>query len=413
MKNILIIGTTDNQGGAARVGWEIGNEMSSRGYDVKYIVGYKKSHSKNVYELFKPKILKYFDEHTRFNLTSLFRHLRSYILANNIDYGAYEEIINHPWYKEADIVHCHNLHGNFFKLESLIRISREKKTIWTFHDMWPITGKCVYIDNQDEWEDGYHNCKNLEAYPPMLWDNTDYMWHKKNDIYSKLLNTTIISPSIWLSKIIDKSMAKHIPHQTIHNGVDTNIFTNKDKDKMRKRLHLPLGKRIVIFTAQGGQNDPRKGWEYVDMLMKQHNTNEQLHFVCIGSGNKISQTNNLTLIPFVADKEKLSEYYNAADVLLFTSLAENCPLVVLEAMSCGLPVVSFEVGGVPELVKHMQNGYIAKFKDQKDLARGLNWVLTLSKKRYAQLSQTNRLRVRNSFSIKKMVDQYEKVYNQV
>lgn len=410
---ILVIGTTDTQGGAARVGWDIGNELIRRGYDVKYIVGYKKSKAKYVYELHKPIFTKWIDENTRYNATSLFRHLRSYFFSNTIDFGASDEILNHPWYKEADIIHLHNLHGNFFKFDTLQKIDKQKKVVWTLHDMWAVTGKCAYIQDQSKWQDGYHRCNSLNAYPPTLWDNSKYMWSKKKSIYDNLSNTTVVAPSLWLDNIVSISILKHSQRLVIHNGVEQSVFTSNNQKNIRIKLGLPLDAKIITFVAQGGQTDPRKGWKYIECIISKFSHNRNIHFLAIGDGNSTVKNPNITTVPFVSNKQELAEYYSASDMLLFSSLAENCPLVVLEAMSCGLPVVSFDVGGVKELVLHKENGYISKYKDVEDLEKGINWVISLSSKHKERLSKTNRSRVEKYFTTKVMVDQYEKLFKQL
>lgn len=410
---ILVIGTTDTQGGAARVGWDIGHELMSHGHDVKYIVGYKKSTHGYVYELSKRWLTKWVDEHTRYNATSLVRHFRSYLLSNTLDFGASDEILNHPWYKEADIIHLHNLHGNFFRFETLKKLDREKKVVWTLHDMWAVTGKCAYTEDQSEWSDGYHKCETLLSYPPTLWDNTRYMWEKKKTLYQQLSNTTIVSPSDWLSQIASQSIVKHLPRVVIHNGIDQSVFTLHVKPALRSQLGLPQNKKIIAFVAQGGQSDPRKGWRYVQTIIAQYKDATDLHFLAIGDGQTVENLPNVTTIPFILDKKTLAKYYSASDLLLFTSLAENCPLVILEGMSCGLPIVSFDVGGVPELVLHKQNGYIAKYKDVEDLQNGVKWVLGLGDTVRVKMSKANRARVEKNFTTKIMVDKYEKLFNQL
>jgi glycosyltransferase involved in cell wall biosynthesis len=134
--------------------------------------------------------------------------------------------------------------------------------------------------------------------------------------------------------------------------------------------------------------------------------------MCIGGANT-EQLGNIVYVPNISDKNILAEHYGLSDVFLFTSLAENCPLVVLEAMSCGLPVVSFDVGGVPELVTHKTNGYIAKYKDGVDLMKGLKWILTMTDTEFRHLSKNNRQKVVESYSIAKMTDQYEVLFKRI
>jgi len=406
-QKILVIGTTDYQGGAARVGWDLGHELIKRGYDVKYLVGYKKSEKKYVYELRQPIMFKWLDEFTKYNTTGLFRHLRSFILANNIDFGASSEILDHPWYKAADIVHCHNLHGNYFKLETLVRISQEKKVVWTLHDMSAITGKCAYTTNPSKWSPGYYKCHQLASYPPMLWDNTKYMWNKKKYIYTKCGKISVISPSNWLAKIVNNSILSNHAISTIYNGVDPTIFKKIDKSVARKELNLPLNKKIVLFVADGGTKDPRKGWIYTQQAIKAASNIDNLYPICIGNDSNMQRVQN---VGYVRDRKILAKYYSASDVLLFTSTAENCPLVVLEAMSCGLPVISFDVGGVKELVEHKLNGWIAKYKDNGDLISGIYYIFGLENKSLKTMRSINSKKVKEKYSIEKMTDNYIKLY---
>jgi len=70
----------------------------------------------------------------------------------------------------------------------------------------------------------------------------------------------------------------------------------------------------------------------------------------------------------------MAEYYNAADVFVTPSLEENLPNTLMEAMACGTPCVGFQVGGIPEMIDHQSNGYVAKPLNAEDLATGIQWV---------------------------------------
>src|SRR4030042_2469034 len=198
-KKVLIIGTADNTGGAARVGWEIGRNAGKHGFDVKFIVGYKKSNAPNVYELKKAPFLVSVESKTGYNLVSLFRFGRAFVFADDIDFGSSDEILNHPWYKESDIVQCHNLHGNFFKLETLSKIATEKPTIWTLHDGWALTAHCAYCFDCKNYNNGKHFTLGLKRYGAMLWDNSDYLWNRKKEIYQNSPKLHLVVPSLWLA----------------------------------------------------------------------------------------------------------------------------------------------------------------------------------------------------------------------
>ena len=128
--------------------------------------------------------------------------------------------------------------------------------------------------------------------------------------------------------------------------------------------------------------------------------------------NEISNKFKIIEPGFVEDEASVSVYYSASDILLLPSIAENFPLVILEAMSCGVPVVSFDVGGISEVVKQMESGYIARYKDSEDLANGVNLFLMND-----SLNQTAsclcRKIITEKFTLDKQVEKYLKVYQEV
>lgn len=409
---ILVIGTSDNVGGAAGVGWNLGQNLLRKGVDVKYIVAYKNSKEPYVYELRKPALLKWLDEHTKYSFTALYRHMLAYFLANDVDFGAKEEIIAHPWYKDADIIHMQNIHGNNFKLDFLKSISMEKKIVWTLHDMWALTGKCVYSSNPNEWNEGYHKCSQLSSQPPMLWDNTKYLWDKKRGVYKSLSNLTVVTPSRWLFNMVSKSILKNQDRTFIPNGIDTDLFRVRSKRRIRSKLGLPQSKKIILFVAQGAITDPRKGWSYAESLINSFKKNSEVMFVCVG-GRKENFQKNVKFVDFMKDKENLAEYYSASDLLLFTSLAENCPLVVLEALSTGLPIVAFKEGGVKELFSHEANGYLVRYKNSADLKRGVKYILSLGKVSLVKMREMNRQLALKKYSLPKMTEGYLELYSKI
>ena len=406
-KNILVIGTTDNRGGAASVSWSMHNSLSDHGYEIRYLVAQNHSHKPYVESIIKEsRALSCLDRFTGKNISGMIRMLKSYLFANDLDYGAESSILEHPWYKQADIIHLHNLHGSYFRLDTLLQMDQEKKIVWTLHDTWAVTGKCAHIADPHKWESGYHKCDSLSSYPPMLWDNTRYLWNKKKSIYSQLKNTTIVTPSRWLGDIVGNSILEHLPHRFVYNGVDTKQFYSASRDRARSALGIPLTQQVVLMVGDGGKANPYKGWEYANNIQSDPQFADIL-FLAVGGKN--SREGNIWATGPIPH-DKLVTYYQAADVFLFPSITENCPLVVLEAMACGLPVVAFNVGGVPELIGHKVNGYIAKYKDARDLSVGLSWQLGLNNNKRLSMSKKNIKRVKTNYSLTQMIENYQELY---
>lgn len=409
---ILFISTTDNVGGAAKVCWSLGHKLKKRGIESKFIVGYKNSDDSYVDTVPKNWAEKVISTLLHKDYSSVIRLVLSFLFANNIDIGSSEYIFNHPWYKEADIIHCHNLHGNYFRLDNLIRMTRDKKVIWTLHDMMSITGKCAYIDNPSKWVNQYSGCNNLLAYPPMLWDNTKYLWNKKKYIYKRCTQLNLVTPSWWLANIVSNSILSSFPVQIIPNGINTAIYKPGNKELARKRLGLPQTKKIGLFIAQNGDIDPRKGAKYLNYVLARSAEFRNLLLIRLGDNKRINAPNVLSL-PYLKDEKKIASYYQAADFLIFPSKAENCSMVLLEAMACGLPALAFDAGGNREIVNHKRSGYLVNTFDKSAYHEGLCYYMSLSDNDLKNISRSAAKTVQAKFTLEQMSRNYSKLYSSI
>ncbi|MFZ5437826.1 MAG: glycosyltransferase [Patescibacteria group bacterium] len=374
--SILIIGTADTIGGAAQQSWALGHELINRGYVVKWLVRTKKSNKNYVQGFFN-------NWHTNYS------HLRNFLLSNDLSFGLEKEILDHPWYKQTEIVHLQNLHGNYFKLETIIKISKEKKLVWTLHDMWAITGKSPYLINKKE---------EKLLYPPMMINKSKNLKKEKQKIYQQLQNLVTISPSIWLNDLVKKSSLKKFTNKVIYNGVDT------DKFKPKTLTHQ---KKIITVVISGGFQSPYKGGELVKKLIPYiQKLDLELHFV---GSNKQEKINNLVYHGQLNQQQLINQYQQSTAILV-PSLADNCPMVIMEALACGLSVIATNVGGIPELITHKENGFLAE-PTTKSLLTSINWLLKLDKKQLQMIRENNRQKAVKQFSLKKMVDQYEQLYH--
>lgn len=344
----------------------------------------------------------------------------TYYLANDLDLFPSGSILKMPEFKNADIIHCHNLHTNYFNLSTLQKISQVKPAIWTFHDMWPITAHCAHSFN-DDVKNGFFVCPSMDIYPPIAWHNEKYLESKKRKIYENS-NFHIVVPSLWLKNKVEKSLLASKPITLIYNGVDTNIFKPLNKQGCRKELNLPQDKKIVLFLAKRGQSNPWKGGSYAEDALNSVKDREDIFILDIG-GDKNETKDNRKFVSFVNNEETLAKYYSAADLLLYPSLADNCPLVALEAQACGLPLVAFNTGGIPEIIVHKETGYIAGYKDTRDLINGLKYCLGTEKVSgtfkkvpdtlMSLMSQKSAQRAAANFSLDNMVDRYIELYERI
>lgn len=388
--NILHINKTDQAGGAAKIAWQLASGQQAAGLDVSFFVADKKSAAGFVQAIKPP-------------LSSV---IASHLLGTDLDFFASDDLLKTKEYAQANIIHFHNLHGHYFNLKTFERICREKKTVWTLHDLWPVTPYCSHSPGQ-RLSRGFYDCSYDSSKSKMKFFNQAYLKWRKRRAYVDI-KTHLAVPSRWLFEMLDGTVLADCPRSLICHGVDTAVFRLADKAEARRRLGLPPDKKIILFVSNGGKSNIWKGWQYVQDALRRYQNDPDILFLCLGGVLEKSGQANLRNVGYVNDKE-LADYYNAGDALLFTSLAESFGLVVIEALACGLPVVSFPVGIVPEVIVDGVNGYIARQGSGEDLIAGLDRVLSGG---YAD--SENRLRqsleIAQKFSSGRMIDEYIELY---
>ncbi len=412
---ILEINTTDKKGGAANVAYSLKTMLEKKGHTVSFFVKQKHSNDNNVFTIKQNcKIFNIFSflskKIIRKDIPNYLKNKIRSLLKNDIDFFGSNYLLKTKEFRDADLIHCHNLHGNYFNLKILQKLSRIKPVVWTLHDMWAITSHYVWLSDVTIKK----QFDSLVTSTYLDWDNSKYLLDSKKKIYenSKL---NIVVPSLWLKKIVEKSMLKSQNLTLIYNGIDNTIFKKYDKTRTRQYLKLPTNKKIITFLANGGKNNNQKGWEYAQYVANFYKNNMNILFLCIG-GNKTDEqvnNNNIRYVEYIDNQELLAQYYSVSDIFLFTSLFENFPLTILEAMACGTPIVSFDVGGVKEVLTHKKNGYIAEYKNKNSLIKGVEYILKLNLDKLNKMSQNSIQKINNEFTLEIMTENYLKLYRKL
>lgn len=269
-----------------------------------------------------------------------------------------------------DIIHLHNLHDSYINLPMLFSYIKKHAipTVWTLHDCWAFTGQCPHFTmvKCDKWENGCFSCPQYKEYPKTLYDNTRRMWKLKKKWFTGIKNLTIVTPSEWLAGLVRKSYLKAYPVKVINNGIDLNVFKPTESEN-RNKWGVTKEQKVVLGVSFGW--GVKKG---LDCFIKLASELDERTFkiVLVGTEEKVEKQLPDNIIPIrrTQDQKQLAEIYTSADVFLMPTREENFPTVNIEALACGTPVITFNVGGCAETIDE-NTGVTIKSNNMNDLIK--------------------------------------------
>ena len=406
----LLINTHDISGGAARAVYRIHKGLQGVGMDSKMLVQTKLSDDKTVIcpgNKFKKGLAL-----LRPTLDSTFKNLFSEG-SKTIFSPAWLPFSNIPSQINStspDIVHLHWICDGMLRIEELKQI--KKPIVWTLHDMWAFTGGCHYNDGCERFQQDCGNCPQLNKKSKN--DLSQSILRRKKKAWSGL-DITIVTPSNWLAECAKKSsLFKDRRIEVIHNGLDLNLFKPIDKTTAREIWDLPINKKLILFGAMNATSEYRKGFDLLYECLKQlaAKWSAKAELIVFGAGKPENPPDfglPVHYLGLLHDDVSLALLYSSADVMITPSRLDNLPNTVVESLACGIPVVAFDVGGMPDMLDHKINGYLAKPFDTSDLATGINWVLS-DENRHKELCIKAREKAMTCFDIKKVARQYAELY---
>lgn len=402
MKNILYINTHTSAGGAAAVMQRLADMVQRQGMASAVLTG-----APAFGQAPDLKAARY----TGLHAWTTWRGQQDYGFPKS------HALVRSSLFQQADIIHLHNLHGGYFNLWSLPLLSALKPTVWTLHDMQALTGHCAHSLDCKRWlpETGCGSCPSLSAYPRLWRDTTRQLWQDKRTIYAHS-SLYLVTPSVWLQRLTEKSLLKEQPLVCIPNGADTSVYRPQDQQEARRLLGLPQGALLVGGCADGGLANPWKGGQYVlETILELKKTFPSLHFLNIGVKSAPEELQNADWvhhIPYVHDPAHLARLYAALDLLLYPSLADSQSLVCVECLCSGTPIVGFATGGVPEVVRNGLDGLLVPTHDDPALVKAAATLLQnadLRKKMGQEASASGARR----FNLALFAQRYKKLYEEV
>ncbi|AKG20954.1 glycosyltransferase family 4 protein [Calothrix sp. 336/3] len=403
--NVLHINQSDISGGAAIAGYRLHQGLLAQGIDSRLLVGTVKNISDRVAPIPRANLI----------IEKLISQVTWHLGLNYIKYISSFDIPKHSFYQDANILNFHNLHSGVFSYMAIPWLTESKPAIFTLHDMWSFTGHCAYSYDCMRWKNGCGKCPYPDSYPAVSRDNTQIEWKLKNWVYSRS-NLTIVTPSNWLFEQAKQSMLKRFSIHHIPYGIDTEAYQPLDSAQCRYLLGIPESKKVLLFAADS-LKDSRKGG---DLLLKAlqklpASLKSETVLLTFGSGgDTISEEVGIVTINlgYISSDRIKSVVYSAADLFIFPTRADNLPLVLQESMACGTPMVSFKIGGVPDLVRSGITGYLATPEHADDFCNGIVELLEDDKLRQ-QMSRNCRKIACAEYPIELQAQRYIKLYQEL
>jgi glycosyltransferase involved in cell wall biosynthesis len=452
------VNTYDLRGGAELVSWNLFQAYRQRGYPSYLAVGYRRTTDPDVFLIPNPVAGGWpgFWWHISYRLRAGVGKVRGIGRLVNLardladprrwlDTLQGREIFRYPGSRlllsqtpsPVNILHFHNLHGDYFDLRTLPYLSHRVPTFLTLHDAWLLSGHCAHSFDCDRWLVGCGHCPDLTIYPAVRRDDTAANFRRKAQLYAAS-RLYLATPCQWLLERVTRSMlqAGIVEARVIPNGVDQQVFAPGDRQAARQRLNIPAEAQVLLFSANTVKKNIYKDYATMRAAVVRvatANIPGPVLFIALGEELPPERQGNaeLRFVPFQRDPAILAAYYQAADLYVHAAHIDTFPTSILEALACGTPVIATAVGGIPEQVKSLDletlrtasgaeldaldsdaSGVLTPAADPEAMALAIIRLLGADALR-ARLSANAAADARKRFDLNRQTDRYLEWYHQV
>lgn len=308
-----------------------------------------------------------------------------------------------------DIVHLHNIHGHYMNYKMLFQYLKKKncQVVWTFHDCWPVTGKCAHFTEIkcEKWKTGCFECPQLDRYPDSERDRSRKSYLEKKVAFTSIPNLHIVTVSNWLKSVAEASFLSKADIRCIYNGVDTGRFSFH-KSSIREQYQLQ-GKFIILSAASVWNKG--KGLDQFIALSKKLQEDEIIVLIGVTPDQQKCLPENVIGIPAVSDQTVLAQWYSVADVYINFSIEETFGLVVAEAIACGTPAIVMNSTACPEVVG-ADTGFVVEPLEIDAVQDAIEMIKTRGKEIYSPKCKE---RIQQLFSLELMQRRYYELYKKL
>ena len=375
---VLLVNTSELIGGAAIAASRLTDVLNRHGVEARLLVRDRQTSRATTLRL---------PQRLRLRAAFLWERLRIWMVNGFRREGLWAvdsaccgvDITSLPTFREADLIHLHWVNQGLLSLAQIEKIlASGKPVVWTMHDMWPCTAVCHHARDCRHFHTHCHDCPQLLR--PAAHDLSWQVFSAKARAYSRA-KINFVACSQWLAGEARKSaLLQQHTICSIPNTYDGALFHPASQAEARRRLGLPAQVPLLLFACQKVTNS-RKGLDILFEALQSPllaQASADLHLVVVGEmaeGLQRQLPFPVHAIGYLSAESDMAVLYQAASVFVTPSLEENLPNTIMEAMASGTPCVGFSIGGIPEMIDHLANGYVARYRDIDDLAQGIRYVL--------------------------------------
>ena len=406
---IAILNISDRSGGSGIAAYRTAEALKKyHGHEIFFLVRTKTLDQANIFQTagngFKAKLERLFN--IGMNLLGLqyvWLPFSPWFILNKL-----EEI-------KPDVVWINNTVGGYFMTSHIRTIAKKYKVVWTLHDMWAFTANGAHTFGDESWKQLKAGKGERKIYPTIGLPLGNWLIRRKQRLF-KDVDFTVVVPSTWMydmavqSPVLKGKRIELIPH-----GIDLDKFKPLDKAAMKEKYGIPRDAKTIAFIAQRLKGNFFKGGSDLYDILKHLNeqTTFPIHLLLMGEDSmpELNAFQNLIVHPmgYVKEEEKMVEILNATDVFVYPTRADNFPLVLLESIACGVPVVTYNVGGCGDIIKEKISGHLVDYSDYKNASLLiLDLILNISSRLH--LADSTRLFCSSSFSEQKINEEYLVVF---
>jgi glycosyltransferase involved in cell wall biosynthesis len=420
---IVQINTNDIRGGAARAAYRLHRGLLQIGEDCRMLVKRKDSTDDSVFVVTPKNSAEKFDQEFFLSAAIQGHYINSHRtdISNTIfslPYPGYDLSVL-PLVQAADIVNLHWVayYQSPLTLHKLFALG--KPVVWTLHDQWAFTGGCHYAAGCEKYRQDCVACPQLADDP---FDLPAAVLRDKIEFF-RGSNLTIATPSRWLAACARESrLFKDLRVEVIPYSLDTDVFSPLPKAEAKEGLGLAAEIVTLLFVAHVG-NEKRKGFQELmaaiqyclaepefQSLVKSN----KIRILCIGHPNDGLEAVGIPVVSlgYLDSDQGIRAAYSAADLFILPSLEDNLPNTMLESMSCGTPVVAFDVGGIPDVVVDGVTGRLAPVGDVRKLAEAI-LSLVFNPERREEMGQNCRKVMVEGYSLAVQAQRYLELYREL